>query len=101
MSEVNEKQLSDSDQALINEAIAKAKIESDKFFNYFGLRDAEKEYATKEFEAFLEDWKEADMGRGFFDSPLGRRAFMVGWFRGRNTFRPSNVINESNKDTKE
>jgi len=81
------KTISEHDQMLINEATKMAQEQSEKFFNYFGLRGEELEYARREFDEFLKDWNEAGMGRGFFDSPLGRKAFMVGFFRGRNTNR--------------
>jgi hypothetical protein len=85
-------ELSENDQKLIDEVVEKMAKESDKFFNYFGLTGEEREYARKEAQEFIKDFSEANMGRGFFDSPLGRKAFMVGWFRGRNTFRPSTTI---------
>ena len=92
-----------TDEQLIDEAMREVEAKNRKFFEYFGLRDYELEYAKQECEQFIKDFAEAKMGRGFFDSPLARKAFMVGFYRGRNTMRPiefeCNFEKQNNKRT--
>lgn len=82
-----------ANKTLMDEAMSNAKERSDKFFQYFGIRGDELEIADAEHRQFLEDFSEAGMGRGFFDSPLARKAFMVGYYRGSNRFRPMEDAN--------
>ncbi len=79
------------------EAFKEIQKNNDAFFNYFGLRGEERNMAANELDVFLEDFKDAKMGRGFFDSPLGRKAFMVGYFRGRSSNKKDETVNDEQK----
>lgn len=68
---------------LIEEQKQLAEKREKSFFDHFGIKDEEKEFIMPFYKSFLEDFKKAGMGRGFFDSPLGRKSFFVGFFRGR------------------
>jgi hypothetical protein len=69
------------------DALAESKARSEKFFKYFGLNGLELAYAQTECEEFVRDFAEANLGAGFYHAPIARKAFMIGFFRGRNTLR--------------
>lgn len=76
-------ELSDQDKKYLEEARIRAEKESAAFFEFHGLREDEIKTAHVEYRAFLEEDSMREGGKSFFNSPLGRKAFIVGFCRGK------------------
>lgn len=60
-------------------ALADAQARTDRFFERHGLTRADVELAHAEYKKFCED--EEKFGKHFYTSPLGFKAFAVGFFK--------------------
>lgn len=70
------------DQKLIDESIAKGRERDRKFFEFHKIAEPQLIAGDAAYKAFL-NAEEKRGEKGFFNSPLGRKAFILGFSMGR------------------